>query len=117
MATFINGNKTPYAHEKISTLTSSTGLTAANLTETVSTNPPFDRTRPADEVLISVETASIRWTCDGTVPTVTADTGIGHLATAGEKLLITGYTAIKNFRAINAVAASGAAIQATYFRL
>lgn len=119
-STFVNGPRLAYDHEKISTLTSSTGLTATKYavgnTFAAGETNTFDKVRRAEEVFISVETADIRYTIDGTTPTVTAGTGIGHLATSGSTITIVGFEAISKFRAINAVASSGSAIQATYFR-
>ncbi len=46
--------------------------------------------------LCTLETASIRWTCDGTTPTST----VGHLMTVGEALEITGHKDIVDFKAI-----------------
>lgn len=118
-ATFVNGSKTPYAHEKITGMTSSTGLTAANYKQNLnaSVNAPYDKNRYADEVFISVETADIRATFDGTTPTVTAGTALGHLFSAGSTITLVGMDAISKFRAINAVDANGASLRVTYWRL
>jgi hypothetical protein len=51
---------------------------------------------------------------DGTTPTITASTAIGHLASAGDAILLTGYAQISAFRCINAVASNSASIQATF---
>jgi hypothetical protein len=51
--------------------------------------------QPAMEAVISTENASIRFRTDGGDP----DGTTGHLAAAGAYLTITGYTAIKNFKA------------------
>jgi hypothetical protein len=70
---------------------------------------------PMKAALVTVETADIRFTLDGTVPTTTATTAVGHLITSGQNYVVRGYENCKNFRCINAVAASGATVKATYF--
>ena len=64
--------------------------------------------------LITVETADIRFTLDGTTPTTTATTAIGHLLTNGNNLMIRGWMNIRNFKCINAVNASGATVKCTF---
>lgn len=115
--TYINGAKIPYAYEKITATTASVGFTDSNIKQSVSTNAPFGVERVANEVLVTVETAAIRATFDGTTPTVTAGTGAGHLFDVGATFVITGYEAISKFRCINAVASSGAVVRATFWRL
>jgi len=70
---------------------------------------------PMKAALITVETADIRMTLDGTTPTVTAGTAAGHLITSGQNYVVRGYENCKNFRCINAVAASSAVVKCTYF--
>lgn len=111
----INGASPAKAHEKISTLTSSTALTAATYNLAVTTNAPFDRVRTPKSALLQVETANIRWTVDGTTPTVTAGTGIGFVAIPYQFLVIDGYENITKFRMINEVASNGATVQVSYF--
>ena len=111
----VNGTLRARDHESITTLTSSTGLTSTKYVKESTANDPFSRIRHAVEVVITVEVADIRWTIDGTVPTVSAGTGLGHIASLGDDITITGHDNIKNFRAINAVAANGAALRITYF--
>lgn len=97
--------------ETITTLTSAKGFTSANILPTTGN---FTGKR-AKFALVSVETADIRYTVDGTTPTVTAGTGAGHLATTGTYLEIRGEQNVANFKCINAVNASGANIKVTYF--
>ncbi len=51
---------------------------------------------PADRAFITVETAQIRFTYDGTAPTTT----LGHLADPGDVVKLDSPQSIKNFRAI-----------------
>jgi hypothetical protein len=116
----IGGVLTARAHEKVTDLSSSAGFSAASYALTTDVNSSSATTkvdtRPkAEEVIVTVETADIRWTIDGTTPVVTATSnGTGHIASAGDVLTITGYDNIRRFRAINAVAASGAMLKATF---
>jgi len=59
---------------------------------------------------LTIETATISYTLDGTTPTAT----VGHQATAGSSIALCGLEAIRAFRAIQV---SGAAlVKVTYFR-
>lgn len=66
---------------------------------------------PACRAFITVETASIRWRCDGTAPTAS----VGHLAVAGDSIEIEGIANVANFKAIRVT--DSAAMQITYSRL
>jgi hypothetical protein len=98
-------------HERLSaTLTASVGFTSSKI---LPTTGDFIGLR-ARSALISVETADIRFTIDGTTPTTTALGGIGHLLQVGSSYEINGEQNIENFRCINAVASSGSILQCTY---
>jgi hypothetical protein len=62
------------------------------------------------EAMFSVETDQIRFRLDGTDPTA----AIGHLASAGETIKVTGEADIRAFRAIRV--STDATIFATYFK-
>ena len=118
----VNGSLIARDHEVISTLTSSTGLTSTKYLKEVTTNSNPDPVGPATsvmrravEVLITVEVDDIRWTTDGTTPTTTATTGVGHHAVNGDNITIQGYENITKFRAINETASNGAGLRVTYF--
>lgn len=64
--------------------------------------------------LISVETADIRFTIDGTTPTTTATSAVGHLLPFGSSYEINGENNVSNFQCINAVASSGAVVKCTF---
>lgn len=115
-STFVNGNKVAYAYEKITAMVASTGLTAANLSQRPTVNAPADPVRHVDEAYITIEDADVRCTFDGTVPTVSAGTGAGHLFGHGDTITLSGHEAISKFRCINAVAANGAVLRASFFR-
>jgi len=105
----------PMDTEEVATLTSSTGFTESLYAKVPTTNGEYAPTRWAKRALITVETADIRWTCDGTTPTVTSGTGVGHLASAADAIRLIGTSNIQRFRAINAVASSGSKLRATFF--
>jgi hypothetical protein len=120
--TLVNGANLAYAHEKISTLTSSTALTAATY-DNISAPQPADGGgygyAPAvhpEEALITVETGAIRYTYDGTAPTTSASTAIGHICQANDSIQLLGYQNIVRFRAINETTGSGAELRVTYAR-
>lgn len=94
-------------YEKLSATTSSLGFTAAKVEY---------KGRIAKAVLISVETADIRFTMDGTTPVVTATSGgTGHLLAVGQSFVVQGTESVRNFRCINAVASSGSVVICSFF--
>ena len=111
----VNGVLKARKHEKSASLTASTGFTSTNYDVTNVVGSNYFKTVYAEEVVVTIESNDVRWTVDGTTPTVTAGTALGHLASAGDVLTITGYENIKNFSAINAVAGSAATFRATFF--
>lgn len=95
------------AYEKLSTtLTSAVGFTA--------TKEEY-KGRIAQAVLITVETAAIRFTMDGTTPVVTGATEVGHKIDAGQSFVIRGTESIRNFLAINETTSNGAKIFASFY--
>ena len=95
------------AYEKIGTTTSSIGFTSTVL---------LYKGRIAQAVLITVETAAVRITMDGTTTVVTATSGgTGHLVDAGQSLIVRGTESVRNFRCINAVASSGAILICSFY--
>ncbi len=116
------GGYVAYAHESIATA-SATGFTASNYDGRVT--PPtgsqdagqgIQTNRNADLAIVTVDTAAVRWTCDGTTPTTTAGTKVGHLGDVDAVIYLWGRDQIRKFLAINAVASSGALCKATFFR-
>jgi hypothetical protein len=65
--------------------------------------------------LITIESFAVNFTLDGTTPTVTAGTNYGHTMIAGQNYAVRGLQNIRNFKAINAVASSGAIIKYSLF--
>ena len=61
--------------------------------------------------LISVETYSMRWTIDGTNPTLTAGTSFGHLTVSGAGIEVRGYGNVRNFKCVNAVSGENSVIK------
>lgn len=116
---YVNGNLIAKQYESITTLTASTGLTSTKydtqLTTLKANDVAWSKLIRAEEVLITVEVASIRWTVDGTTPQTTAGGGAGHNAVNGSNITIQGYENITKFRCINETASSGAGIRVTYF--
>lgn len=61
--------------------------------------------------LITVKSFPINFTLSGVTPTVTAGTNHGHQMDAGQSYVIRGYSNIRKFRCINAVASNGAIVE------
>lgn len=116
MTTYVNGPRIAFNHERLTTITASTGLTESEYAVGQTTTGAYDLIWRAQEVHITIEVAAIKYTVDGTTPTTTATTGIGHIAYPGDVIEIHGYQNITQFRAINEVASNGAVLQITYFR-
>jgi len=70
--------------------------------------------RQVKRAVVSVETAAVNFTIDGTTPSVTSGINCGHLLNVGDVLTLNDINEIRNFRAINAVASSGAILKVTY---
>jgi hypothetical protein len=64
---------------------------------------------------VSVETASIVYTIDGTTPTITAAGSYGHIVAAGATVDILGENNIRNFKCIDAAGGSTAVVRFTMF--
>jgi hypothetical protein len=90
----------------------STGFTSSKSCVTDSTGSSRVCAKAA---LISVETGGIRFTLEGTTPTTTASTSVGHLMAVGDSYVIRGFENIQNFKCIQAVTATGGVVKVTYF--
>lgn len=62
-------------------------------------------------LLLTVETASVNITFDGTNPTLTAGTNLGHTLTTGQTMTIFNVESMRNMKVINAANASGAIVK------
>ena len=83
-----------FAYDQITVAASSTRLTLANVRGAASGSAspqPW-----AEKVIITVETAQIRWRDDGTDPT----SSVGHLANVGTIITLDNRNRIDRFRAI-----------------
>lgn len=96
------------AYEKLSSLTAATAFTAAKATY---------KGKIAQSVLITVETAAIRFTMDGTTPVVTGGTEAGHKIESGQSFVVRGYKSITNFQCINETAGNGAKVFCSFYFL
>jgi hypothetical protein len=70
---------------------------------------------PPKTMLITVETASVNITMDGTIPTATAGTNLGHTIASGQSMIIYGIDNIRKFKSINSVDSSGSIIKFTLY--
>jgi len=92
-----------YDFESVTVANTAIGLTSSKY---YPTDAPMARS-----VIITVETAQIRFRMDGTNPTATE----GHIAEIGDAITISGIVNIKNFRAIRTTSTS-ATIKVSYLR-
>ena len=67
---------------------------------------------PAQAVMLSIETAAIRRTMDGTTPT-TGAAGVGGILASGDSLLLAGGGNVKNLKMI--AVSTTAPVQVDYF--
>lgn len=95
-------------YEKLSTITAATSFTATEYTY---------KGKIAQAALITVETAAIRFTMDGTTPVVTGGTEAGHKIDAGQSFVVRGYKSISQFKCINETAGNGAKAFVSFYFL
>jgi len=67
----------------------------------------------AKEMYITCEDNTVHWTCDGTTPTPTAGTNVGHKLYPGSSIVLKGLENIKNFQVINETAGSNGTLKIT----
>jgi hypothetical protein len=92
-----------------------TGGTSTGTVATVQAPMELKTFSPPQAALITVETATITFTLDGTTPTVSGGTNDGHQMTSGQSYVIAGWSNIRNFKCINTVNANGAVVKYSLF--
>lgn len=102
--TDIPGEASSGKYEKLAP-TASTGITPALLNS--------NSNGQAKGALISIETNSINYTLDGTAPTASDGTNVGHEALATTTLVIRGINNLKQFKMINRLAANPSVVKVT----
>lgn len=95
-------------------LSGTSAATASVALDTLSLLEYNEDYRQVKRAVISVETAAVNFTIDGSTPSVTSGINCGHLLNVGDILTLNDINEIRNFRAINAVASSGAILKVTY---
>lgn len=93
-----------FVAETITGASTGTCVTASGVFPLISWSQP-------KSLLITVQTDSVNVCFDGTTPTATAGTNLGHQLTAGQSILVTGVQSIRNFKAINAVNGNNAIVK------
>jgi hypothetical protein len=88
LANVIAGLFQAFAHEKLTCSGAVQGFTAGTMNAT--------NKRKAVRAVVTIEDAPVRYNWDGSVPTASA----GHLANAGDVLIVLGYDALANFQII-----------------
>lgn len=93
-------------YEAISPGDTATGITAGLLTSSGV---------QAKEAYITVEDQAIHFTVDGTTPTQTGGTDVGHVLAAGNSISIFGYNNIANFKCIDQTSGNVSKVKVTLF--
>lgn len=99
----------PYDYESVTVTDTATALTAAKYKDAGSINT--NAQRGAARVVITVETAQLRYRYDGTDPTSSE----GHILNINDVLVLVGPDAMKNFRGIR-TGGTSAVLKCTYER-
>ena len=94
----------PYDFEQVTVAGVAIGLTAAKVTPATG--------RPADYVVITVETADVRCRVDGTAPTAT----VGDLLPVGSSVALVGWPSINGLSCIR-TGATSATLDVSYYRM
>jgi hypothetical protein len=98
-------------HETITPGNTATGFTGSKIAKTTGTWAY----QSAQSALITVEDNAINFTEDGTTPTQTGGTNVGHQMAAGSSYKVRGAANVANFRCIDRTAGSAAKVKATYY--
>jgi len=97
----------PYDYEDLTVDATSGGVGL----DSTKVRPSAGALKNAQRVLLTLETAAIRYTTDGTAPT----SSLGHLLNSGDILVLLGQPSIDNFRAIRDTGTTGT-FRCTYER-
>ena len=95
---------TPFGHETILP-TAAKGITPSL----------YSGGQQVKAALVSVETNSVNYTLEGTTPTDSSGTNVGHEGVAQLNLVLRGVDAVKNFKCIDRVGASASKVKVTVF--
>ena len=98
-------------YDTFTSITAATSFTAAKISPSADAGTVGNKCRA---VLITVESGSINFTIDGTTPTATAGTNIGHTLNAGDSMVISSFENVKRFLMINSEDSNGVVVKATY---
>lgn len=99
----------PFAYETFTVGQAIEALDEVKYNDKENTSPYTQARQPAMEATVSVENTSIRYRVDGGDPSGTD----GHLVAANTFITLTGWTAIKNFKAY--APADTATVHVTYY--
>lgn len=111
MAVF-NGMKQAFATERITVSNTAVGLTVDTYNNA---GAAVDVRRRATGARVSIETAAIRFTEEGSTPVITGGSEVGALGNVNDVIYLDGYGAIAGFKAIRNTGTDGM-IQVVYYR-
>lgn len=111
MATF-NGFKQAFARERLAVTASTITLTPATYMDSAASE---DVRRRATGARVSIETAAIRFTEDGSTPSATGGAEVGANGSVNDVIYLDGYGAIAGFKMTRASGTDGV-VQVVYYR-
>lgn len=111
MAIF-NGFKQPFARERLTVSSTVKTLTATVYNDASSS---VDLRQRASGARVTVETAGLRWTEEGTDPNIGVGTEVGSLAAVGDAIYLDGYNAVARLKMLRSTG-TDAAVEVTYYR-
>lgn len=91
------------------------GNTATGITATIYRQTINGVEKLATGALLTCEDETVNITFDGTAPTATAGTNVGHAFAAGESYVVRGINNVKGFQCIDRVASSLGTVKVTPF--
>ena len=91
------------------------GNTATGISATIYQQEIHKATMSAIGALLTCENETVNITFDGTAPTATSGTNVGHKFSAGESYVIRSGPNVRNFQCIDAVAGAAGSVKVTPF--
>ncbi len=105
--------KQAFARERLTVSNTTKTLTAATYTDAA--NAGTSTNQKAYGAKITIETADIRYTEEGTAPSDTSGSEVGSVAASGSTIYLEGYNAIAKFKACRK-GTTDAVIEVVYYR-
>lgn len=91
------------------------GNTPTGISDTIYQQTVHKATMSAIGALLTCEAETVNITFDGTAPTATSGTNVGHKFSAGESYVIRSGPNVRNFQCIDAVSGANGIVKVTPF--